>query len=50
MGLRKNTLALSFILGWIGCASAALGAAQIDSVTIGFSSFSGYLRTIVARG
>ena len=42
MALRKNTLALSFILGWIGCASVALGAAQIDSVTIGFSSFSGF--------
>ena len=42
MGLRKNTLALSFILGWMGCASVALGAAQIDSVTIGFSSFSGF--------
>ena len=24
MALRKNTLALSFILGWIGCASVAL--------------------------
>ena len=42
MALRKNTLALSFILSWIGWASVALGAAQLDSVTIGFSSFSGY--------
>ena len=42
MGLRKNTLASSFILGWMGCASVALGAAQIDGVTIGFSSFSGF--------
>jgi len=42
MALRKNTLTLSFILSWIGWASVALGAAQLDSVTIGFSSFSGY--------
>ena len=42
MALRKNALALSFIFGWITCASVALGAAQIDSVTIGFSSFSGF--------
>ena len=42
MALRKNTLALSFILSWIGCASVALGAAQLDTVTIGFSSFSGF--------
>jgi len=42
MALRKNTLALSLILSWIGWASVALGAAQLDSVTIGFSSFSGY--------
>ena len=39
MGLRKNTLALSLILVWIGYASVTLGA---DSVTIGFSSFSGF--------
>jgi len=42
MTLRKNTLALSFILSWVGCASVALGAAQLDTVTIGFSSFSGF--------
>ena len=42
MALRKNTLALSFILSWISCASVALGAAQLDPVTIGFSSFSGF--------
>src|SRR5260370_25277012 len=42
MLLRKTTLALSFILSGIGCASAALSAAQLDSVTIGFSSFSGF--------
>ena len=33
---------MSFILSWLGWASVALGAAQLDSVTIGFSSFSGY--------
>ena len=42
MTLRKNSLALSFILSWLSCASAALGAAQLDPVTIGFSSFSGF--------
>ena len=42
MALRKNLLALSLILGWIGCASVTIAAAQVDSVTIGFSSFSGY--------
>jgi len=42
MTLKKNTLALSFILSWISWASLTLGAAQLDSVTIGFSSFSGY--------
>ena len=42
MSLKKNMLALSFILSWIGCASVALDAAQLDTVTIGFSSFSGF--------
>jgi ABC-type nitrate/sulfonate/bicarbonate transport system substrate-binding protein len=42
MALKKNVLALSFILGWIGCASVALGAAQLETITIGFSSFSGF--------
>ena len=42
MTLSKNTLALSFILSWLGCASVAFGAGQLDSVTIGFSSFSGF--------
>jgi len=41
MAFRKNGLALSLLLGWIGCASAGF-AAQLDSVTIGFSSFSGF--------
>ncbi len=42
IGFRKNGLALSVLLGWLGCASAACAAAQLDSVTIGFSSFSGF--------
>src|SRR5678816_4489626 len=39
---RKNRFALSLLLGWISCASAAFAATQLDSVTIGFSSFSGF--------
>ncbi len=42
MAFRTNGLALSLLLGWMGCASAAFAAAQLDSVTIGFSSFSGF--------
>src|ERR1043165_9860783 len=42
MGFRKNGLALSLLLGWIGSASAAFAGTQVDSVTIGFSSFSGF--------
>ena len=42
MAFKKNTLAVSFLLSWMGCTSAGFAAAQLDSVTIGFSSFSGY--------
>ena len=42
IAFRKNLLALSFVLGWIGCASVTVAGAQLDSVTIGFSSFSGF--------
>ena len=42
MAFRKHGLALSLLLGWMGCASAGFAAAQLDSVTIGFSSFSGF--------
>jgi ABC-type nitrate/sulfonate/bicarbonate transport system substrate-binding protein len=42
VAFRKNLLALSFVLGWIGCASVTVADAQLDSVTIGFSSFSGF--------
>jgi len=37
-----NRFVLSVLLGWLGCASTAFGATQLDSVTIGFSSFSGF--------
>jgi len=39
---RKHGLVLSLLLAWMGCASAASAATQLDSVTIGFSSFSGF--------
>ncbi len=42
IAFRRHGLALSLLLGWMGCASAGLAAAQLDSVTIGFSSFSGF--------
>ena len=42
MAFRKNLLALSFVLCWIGCGSVTVAGAQLDSVTIGFSSFSGF--------
>src|SRR6188508_726547 len=42
MAFKKNMLAVSFLLAWMGCVSAGFAAAQLDSVTIGFSSFSGY--------
>lgn len=38
----KHGLALSLLLSWMGCVSAAFAATQLDSVTIGFSSFSGF--------
>lgn len=39
---RKYGLALSLLLSWMGCVSAAFAATQLDTVTIGFSSFSGF--------
>jgi len=42
IAFRKNGIALSLLLAWMGCASVALAAAQLDSVTIGYSSFSGF--------
>jgi hypothetical protein len=42
IAFTTNRLALSLLLGWMGCASVAFAAAQLDSVTIGFSSFSGF--------
>jgi ABC-type nitrate/sulfonate/bicarbonate transport system substrate-binding protein len=42
IAFRTNGFALSLLLAWMGCASAASAATQLDSVTIGFSSFSGF--------
>ncbi|HLN85189.1 MAG TPA: ABC transporter substrate-binding protein [Candidatus Limnocylindrales bacterium] len=42
IAFRTNGFALSLLLAWMGCASAASDATQLDSVTIGFSSFSGF--------
>src|ERR1041385_1292071 len=42
MQFRKRSLALSLLLGWVTWASVAFAATQLDSVTIGFSSFSGF--------
>ena len=42
MPLGKRSLALSLLLGWVTWASVAFAATQLDSVTIGFSSFSGF--------
>jgi ABC-type nitrate/sulfonate/bicarbonate transport system substrate-binding protein len=42
MAFPKTGLALSLLLSWLGCAPAAFAAAPLDSVTIGFSSFSGF--------
>ncbi|HEY1232249.1 MAG TPA: ABC transporter substrate-binding protein [Candidatus Binatia bacterium] len=38
----SNRLNLYVLLAWLSCASAAFAATQLDSVTIGFSSFSGF--------
>jgi ABC-type nitrate/sulfonate/bicarbonate transport system substrate-binding protein len=40
--VQKNALALSLVLGCIVRASVAFGAAHFETVTIGFSSFSGF--------
>ena len=42
IAFRTSSLALSLLLASIACASASFGATQLDSVTIGFSSFSGF--------
>jgi ABC-type nitrate/sulfonate/bicarbonate transport system substrate-binding protein len=42
IALKKHRLVLVFIVGWIGCGAVSLGAAQTETVTIGFSSFSGF--------
>jgi ABC-type nitrate/sulfonate/bicarbonate transport system substrate-binding protein len=40
--LKKNGLIAILVFGWIACASPAVRAAQLEPVTIGFSSFSGF--------
>ena len=42
MAAKKCAIALNLIIGWIAYASVALAAAQLETVTIGFSSFSGF--------
>jgi NitT/TauT family transport system substrate-binding protein len=42
MAAKKYLIASNFIIGWIIYASGALAAAQLETVTIGFSSFSGF--------
>jgi NitT/TauT family transport system substrate-binding protein len=42
MAAKKYWIVLNFIIGWIAHASLALAAAQLETVTIGFSSFSGF--------
>ncbi len=42
MTFQKNALALSLVLGCIVRASVVFGAAHLETVTIGFSSFSGF--------
>ncbi len=42
MAAKKYLIFLHFIMGWIAYASLALAAAPLETVTIGFSSFSGF--------
>jgi ABC-type nitrate/sulfonate/bicarbonate transport system substrate-binding protein len=42
MRLKTKALVSALVLGWIACASVAGRAAQLEPVTIGFSSFSGF--------
>jgi hypothetical protein len=37
---KKHVIAFNLMIGWLVYASVALGAVQLESVTIGFSSFS----------
>jgi ABC-type nitrate/sulfonate/bicarbonate transport system substrate-binding protein len=41
MAVKKYLIGLWFVYEWIAFASAGLAAAQLESVTIGYSSFSG---------
>jgi ABC-type nitrate/sulfonate/bicarbonate transport system substrate-binding protein len=42
MRLKTKAVVSALVLGWIACASVAGRAAQLEPVTIGFSSFSGF--------
>jgi hypothetical protein len=42
MAAKKRWIVLNIFIGWIAHASLALAAAQLETVTIGFSSFSGF--------
>jgi ABC-type nitrate/sulfonate/bicarbonate transport system substrate-binding protein len=42
VGAKKHVIAFNLMIGWLVYASVALGAVQLESVTIGFSSFSGF--------
>ncbi|HEY7322663.1 MAG TPA: ABC transporter substrate-binding protein [Candidatus Binatia bacterium] len=42
MAAKKRWIVNFIIVGWIARASVVLGAAQLETVTIGFSSFSGF--------
>jgi ABC-type nitrate/sulfonate/bicarbonate transport system substrate-binding protein len=42
MAAKKCVIAFNLIIGWIAYASVVLAAAQLETVTIGFSSFSGF--------
>lgn len=42
MTAKKRWIVVNLIIGWIAHASLALAAAQLETVTVGFSSFSGF--------
>ncbi len=42
MTAKKRWIVVNLIIGWIAHASPALAAAQLETVTVGFSSFSGF--------
>lgn len=42
MTAKKRWIVVNLIIGWIAHASLALAATQLETVTVGFSSFSGF--------